>query len=133
MKTIRLRTTKNAEDKINEIQHLFHLTSKAAVMRLAIAYSLLEESNPISSNEYETNFDGAEYNRYTIYGENEIIYLMLFQEHLHQHIDDETFFPVLTSAHIERGVSYIKSEFDLHGSVSKVIDRILYGGIDVHL
>ncbi len=106
---LRLKTNINTETKLNQLQSMLQLSSKAAVMRICIAYSLKNGDDPRLVDGKIKHYDikaqnGADYNRYTIFGQDEMIYRVLMQESLKRAISEDEFFPELTNAHIERGV-----------------------------
>lgn len=113
---MRLRTTTDTEMKLIELDKKLKLSSKAAIMRIAIACSLKQEGDPRISDgklvPYDIRMqDGMDYQRVTILGQAEEIYRLLMIEHLGGKISDEEFFPELTAAHIKRGVDYLYSEY----------------------
>ncbi len=113
---MRLRTSSDTEMKLIELDRKIRLSSKAAIMRIAIACSLKQDGDPrIISGEkiaYEIkNQGGMDYQRLTIFGQAEEMYRTLMINHLGHDITDEEFFPELTCAHIKRGVDYLYSEF----------------------
>lgn len=113
---MRLRTSSDTEMKLIELDRKIRLSSKAAIMRIAIACSLKQEEDPrIISGEkvaYDIkNQGGMDYQRLTIFGQAEEMYHTLMINHLGRDVTDEEFFPELTCAHIKRGVDYLYSEF----------------------
>lgn len=127
---LRLKTKLEDETKIFELQTGLQVSSKAAVMRLAIGYSLKMKEDPRilagKIMKYDVqNQNGNDYNRFTIFGSDEIIFKALMEENLQCHLDDNDFFPELTYAHIHRGLKELFSDFKLAGSKEKLLKKIL--------
>ncbi len=128
---LRLKTNLEVEKKLTELQSSLQLSSKAAVMRLAIGYSLKINDDPRYENSQYSPYDikkqnGTDYNRYTIFGEDELVYKVLMQQHINQNVNDEIFFPELTNAHITRGIRELYADFKLANSKEKFIKKLLY-------
>ena len=66
--------------------------------------------------------NGVDYLRFTIMGSDDLLYKTLFEEHLRIKLDDNTFFPEMVDAHIERGLPILYSEF----KISKNKDQFFY-------
>lgn len=127
---LRLKTSLDVESKLTELQSALQLSSKAAVIRLAISLSLRIEGDPrIVGGEivkYNVkNQNGADYNRFTIFGTDEIVYKAIMQQHLKQCLDDEVFFPELTNAHLARGIIELNAELKLANNKEKFIRDLL--------
>lgn len=123
---LRMRTDSNMELKLVELQEAFQVTSKAAIMRIAIAVSLTREGDPRLNNgsiqEYTPKvLDGIDYHRLTIFGMDENVYKILMQQHLHKSLTDEEFFPELTFYHLKRGLYDLYADYKL----AKTRDRLL--------
>lgn len=120
---IKLKTKKEIEEQIVLAQNTLQLSSKASVMRLAIALSLNDESDPTGNAEYKSynnsNQDGLDYNRYTILGDDDFIYKMLCQQHLNCNVKDTYYFPELINAHLERGISLLQGEIKYNKTKEK--------------
>ena len=83
---LRLKTNIDTEAKLNELQSLLQVSSKAAVMRLAIAYSLKIQGDPRINDGILEKYDikkqnGSDYIRYTIFGNDEIYYKLMMEQH----------------------------------------------------
>ena len=127
---IRLKTNFEVENMLNELQTLLQLSSKAAVMRLAIAFSIKEEGDPRLINGEICKYDvkkqnGSDYVRFTIFGDNELYYRLMMEQCIHEKISDDIFFPEMTFAHIERGISLLMSEVKLAGNRDKFLKKII--------
>lgn len=64
--------------------------------------------------------------RYTLLGNDETLYKLLFSEHLQMEISDD-FFPVLLNAHLERGIRLLNSELKYTGNKEKFFSTLLKG------
>lgn len=113
---LRLKTTADIENKLSELDRKIKLSSKASIMRLAIACSLKLNGDPrIKDSEMRhydiKNQDGLDYQRLTVLGQMEEYYRLLMVEFAQKEISDDEFFPELTYYHIERGLNYLYSEY----------------------
>ena len=127
---LRLKTSLDVESKLTELQSLLQLSSKAAVMRLAIAFSLKIKGDPRITDGKFVHYDlkkqnGADYNRFTIFGTDEIVYKAIMQQHLGEFVDDDVFFPELTNAHLSRGIIELNADFKLAKNKEKFIRELL--------
>lgn len=127
---LRLKTSLDVESKLTELQSLLQLSSKAAVMRLAIAFSLKIKGDPRIIDGKFVHYDlkkqnGADYNRFTIFGTDEIVYKAIMQQHLGEYVDDDVFFPELTNAHLSRGIIELNADFKLAKNKEKFIRELL--------
>lgn len=127
---LRLKTSLDIESKLTELQSLLQLSSKAAVMRLAIAFSLKIKGDPRIIDGKFVHYDlkkqnGADYNRFTIFGTDEIVYKAIMQQHLGEFVDDDVFFPELTNAHLSRGIIELNADFKLAKNKEKFIRELL--------
>ena len=113
---LRIRTTADVELKLTDLDKKLKLSSKAAIMRLAIACSLKMNGDPRIKADvvrhYDVkNQDGLDYQRLTVFGQSEIT--------------DEEFFPELTYFHIERGVNYLNSEYRYLNDRDKFFNKLI--------
>lgn len=127
---LRLKTNIDTEAKLNELQSLLQVSSKAAVMRLAIAYSLKIQGDPRINDGILEKYDikkqnGSDYIRYTIFGNDEIYYKLMMEQHLEFHITDEIFFPELTNAHLNRGIIELQAELKLAKTKEKLLLNLM--------
>lgn len=127
---VRLKTNLKVETMLNELQSLLQLSSKAAVMRLAMAYSIKLKNDPRLVDGEVIKYDikkqnGSDYIRFTIFGDNEIYYRLMMEQCVQTKITDDEFFPEMTSAHIERGISLLMSEVKLAGNRDKFLRKII--------
>jgi len=123
----RIHTTKESESKIIELQNLLHFSTKASVIRLALSLSLLDESDP--REESNSRSKGGDYQRYTITGENDELIKAMIVQHLGIKIEDGEYFPELFSAHVERGIRLLHSEYMNAGNYDKFVKNLLIKGL----
>lgn len=129
---LRLKTKSDVETILNELTASLGFSTKAAVIRFAIGYSLEKEGDPRFEENESTKYnikiqDGGEYNRYTIMGDDEIIYKAIFETHLGRKIDEEEFFPELLNAHLERGIHLLHSDYRIMKDKNKFLEKIMRG------
>lgn len=127
---LRLKTTLEVESKLTELQSILQLSSKAAVIRLAIAFSLRIKGDPRMVNDSVIHYDlkkqnGADYNRFTIFGTDEIVYKAIMQQHLGVYVEDDVFFLELTNAHLSRGIIELNADLKLAKNKEKFIRDLL--------
>lgn len=127
---MRVRTSADIEVKLNELDKKIKLSSKAALMRIAIACSVREPGDPRIENGVKTNYEkrsqgGADYQRYTIFGQHEEVFRLLMVQNLGEEISDDEFFPDLTNAHIRRGIRYMYSEYMYTDNRDKFFENLM--------
>ena len=127
---LRLKTKLEDETKIYELQNGLQVSSRAAVIRLAIGYSLRINEDPRIVDGIFVKYDtskqnGADYNRFTLYNNDELLYKVLMEQKLQSHLSDNEFFPELTYAHIHRGIKELYADFKLCGSKEKFLRKLL--------
>ena len=127
---LRLKTKLEDETKIFELQNGLQVSSRAAVMRLAIGYSLRMNEDPRIVDGVFVKYDiskqnGADYNRFTLFNNDELLYKVLMEQKLQTHLSDNEFFPELTYAHIHRGIKELYADFKLCGSKEKFLRKLL--------
>ena len=121
----RLTTSFDVENKIVELQKVLKLTTKAAVMRLAIGISLKMKTDPeIDYPEKDNDHGGSSYQKMTIFGDYDEIYKVMIINHLDKEIDEKKIFPAIVNSHIARGVNMLIEEYQLKGNYDKVVDTI---------
>lgn len=129
----RLRTPKDIEEKVNELQIGLKTSTKAAILRLAIGVSLTQHFSDELITEYQEDLKYREsstndYFRQTIFPNDEIVYKILIQQHLNRHIDDDEFFPLIVNTYICKGIELLYSNFKLYKS-DETLKMIFTGGI----
>lgn len=95
--------------------------TKATAIRIAVALSLQDETNPLNQNEtLPQDTVGYEFSRSTITGDYDIIYKVIITQHYGKAIDEAVYFPKLFNAHIERGINILYSELKYCGNYEKL-------------
>lgn len=127
---LRLKTNSDIEIKLGELQKWLHFSSKAAVMRLAICYSLRNKLDPRlkegSILHYDVkNQNGTDYLRSTVFGFNEELFKLLIIEYENRQVPDEEFFPEIICAHITRGVILLHSEYRFVNNRDKLMQKLI--------
>lgn len=125
----RLKTTIDVENKLVELDRRIKLSSKAAIMRLALSYSIKIKTDPRVQNDLIRQYDirkqdGLDYQRLTIFGQNEELYKLLMINQLGENITDEEFFPELTFFHIERGINLLYSDYLYINDKDKFFEKL---------
>lgn len=115
----RLRTSKEAKDRLLQLSSILRFSSNAIILRYAIARSLQSEKSIVDDiDAIVANSSGFEITRKTLFGDNEIVYRLLMEA---ENTDDEYFFPKLTNMHIERGLKIMERDYKLAGNKDKFI------------
>lgn len=125
----RLKTTAEIENKLIELDRKIKLSSKAAIMRLALSYSIKIPTDPRIKNDEIWHYDvrkqnGMDYQRLTIFGQNEELYRLLMINQLGANISEEEFFPELTFFHIERGINLLYSDYLYINDKDKFFEKL---------
>ena len=117
---IRLRTSKESKERLENLNRVLRMSSNAVILRYALAKSI-NETTPVEEDESSvvSNNSGFEINRVTLFGDNDIVYRLLMG--VTDISDDEKFFPYLTNRHIERGLKILEREYKLAGNRDKFI------------
>ena len=119
----RLRTSKEAKERLLKLNATLRFSSNAIVLRYAIARSVQSEKNVFTDPDAEIlNNSGFEITRSTLFGNNEVIYKLLLDA---QNTDDEEFFPRLTNMHIERGLKLMERDYKFAGNKDKFIKNYI--------
>ena len=134
MNNFRLRTPKKIENMIIELQKGLNLSTKAAVMRIAIGITLNQKFNKLYLEDYQNDLTFSDisqndYFRYTIFPNDEILYKVLIQQHMSKKISDHEFFPNIVNLYICKGVEILYSNFKLYKS-QKTIELLLKGEVE---
>lgn len=119
----RITTSIETEKKIIELQKVLRLSTKAAVMRIALGISLNIKTDP-RENINSQDHNGATYQIITITGEKTNLYKALITEHSRIYSMKDEEFLELVVAHISRGIEMLYTEYQLKGNYTKLIDYI---------
>ena len=111
----RLRTSKDAKERIEALNRVLHLSSNAVLLRLAISKSIISpKAIDDDADAVVKDFGGFEITRATLFGGNESVYK--YAMGIKKVDSDEKFFPTLTLKHIERGLKILEREYKLAGN-----------------
>lgn len=119
----RLKTSKEAKERLERLNNYLKLSNNAIIMRFALAKSIShdvdieEDKDAIVNDNY-----GFEISRQTLFNENETLFKILMNC-LNE--DDEKFFPYLTNKHIERGLKILEREYKFAGNKEKFIVNLI--------
>lgn len=120
----RLKTSKIAKERLDNLNTVLRMSSNAVILRYAIAKSLECEKDILNDPDAEVlDNSGFEITRQTLYGENEVVYKTLFGVSYKD--KDEYFFPTLTNMHIERGLKILEREYKFAGNKEKFIKNVI--------
>ena len=120
----RLRTSKIAKERLDNLNSVLRMSSNAVILRYAIAKSIECNKNISEDQDAEVlDNSGFEITRQTLFGENEILYKTLFG--IGSKEKDELFFPALTNMHIERGLKILEREYRYAGNKEKFLKNII--------
>lgn len=79
-----------------------------ALAKIAIALSI--RLGKLNTEDFQTNTEGLELNRQTIFGDYETLYKALLVMENEESLEDSHFFPKLTKAHLDRGAKLLENE-----------------------
>ena len=105
----RLYTSFDIEKKIVNLQSDMRLSTKAAVMRIALSISLAECNDPRIDHKGEFVFDGQdkEYNKSTVLGKDDSLIYAVVRQKCQKQLTEDEIFPDLIYAHIVNGVNIL--------------------------
>lgn len=104
----KLRTSKETAEIFKEIG-ISQGLQPFALSKISIALSI--RTGSLSDKDFNTDTDGLELNRQTIFGEYEGLFKALFSMEKKTQLSDEEFFPSLAKAHLDRGAKLLKNEY----------------------
>lgn len=117
----RFFTSQDIEQRIQEIQKVMSLPSKASIIRICISLSLLKQGDPRLNREDQLKDNsGMNYHRSTLMGDDDDIYRLLFSHHLNLRIEEDEFFPQLFKSHLVRGMEELYEFFRFNASPDKL-------------
>ena len=76
--------------------------------KLAIALSV--RKGTLTAGDFETNNDGLELSRQTIFGDHDLIFKMLIINGENRAISEDEYFPGVVKAHLDRGAKLLEDE-----------------------
>lgn len=103
----KLKTSKQTEMLIDRIETSENLPWYT-LARLAMALSIAQ--GPLKESDFETDSAGKELNRYTVTGDEDIVYRCLVQMQEVRHLTDDEYFPLYIKAHLDRGSKLLDQE-----------------------
>lgn len=103
----KLRTSKETQ-KIFESIGAAEGLQPFALAKIAIALSI--RSGELEKKDFQSNTDGLELNRQTIFAEQEMMFRALMTMESQSILSDEDFFPHITKAHLDRGAILLQNE-----------------------
>lgn len=123
---MRLRTSKQSDEYLDTMQKSLKFSTKAALARIAIGYSLHMKGDPLEEEEFfQGDTHGFEFQRATLTGDyDQAFKAMIIYKH-GKTMDDEIYYPKALKAHLDRGVKHLYSEFKYAGNKEKFFDFLL--------
>jgi len=115
----RLKTSREAKERLEKLNNYLRLSNNAIILRYAIAKSIVcktpveEDKDSVVNDNY-----GFEISRQTLFNDNETLFKILMDCY---DKEDETFFPIHTNKHIERGLKLLEREYKFAGNREKFI------------
>jgi DNA sulfur modification protein DndE len=105
----RLYTSFDIEKKIVGLQSDLRLSTKAAVMRIALSISVAECIDPRIDHKDEFSFSGQdkEYNKSTVLGKDETLIYAVIRQKFQKQLTEDEIFPDIIYAHIVNGVNIL--------------------------
>ena len=76
--------------------------------KLAIALSI--KKGLLSDKDFQTDNDGLELNRQTIFGDHDLIFKVLITNTEGKSLTEEEYFPSMVKAHLDRGAVLLENE-----------------------
>jgi len=79
-----------------------------ALSKIALALSI--RKGTLGAEDFNTNTEGLELNRQTIFGEYDVLFKSLIIMNTEKELSEEDFFPKITKAHLDRGAKLLANE-----------------------
>ena len=105
--TNKLRTSKQTQEIFEALGQSLGL-QPYILSKLAIALSV--KKGKIIGNQQETDNDGLELSRQTIFGDHDLLFKALIINNECKQITDEEYFPDYVKAHLDRGAELLERE-----------------------
>ena len=105
----RLRLSKENSNKLNLLSTKLGLR-RNIICRIAIGRSLADKSSVKDLNFEDSS--GFEFNRYTITGEQDVLFRALVSQYEKKNLNDFEYFSKYLRSHMERGVSLLYEEYN---------------------
>lgn len=117
----RLKLSNSTLEIFQQLQASTNITPNV-LARIAVAFSLKDKEMPTVNNNDISNF---EISRATLTGENDFSYKAMILQHANKSIDEESYFPDLFNAHIDRGANELFEIYQYSGNPQKFWMKIL--------
>ena len=117
-----LRTSKYAAECLKQLHSATNITPNILI-RFAVSLSL---RNPDAVEVVPKEFsDGLTLHRSTVTGNYDFVYFALIAQHCQREITDQEYFPGLFSAHLERGIRLLNSEYKSAGNSERFFKSLM--------
>ncbi len=103
----KLRTSAHTQEIFNTLGQSLGL-QPFILSKLAIALSV--RKGKLASEDYNTDNDGLELSRQTIFGDHDLLFKSLIINREDRAINDEEYFPTIVKAHLDRGAQLLEDE-----------------------
>ncbi|MFW5983375.1 MAG: DndE family protein [bacterium] len=123
---MRIKTSKQSDEYLDIMQKSLKFSTKAALARIAIGYSIYMEGDPINDPEFfNGDTQGFEFQRATLTADyDQAFKVMIVQKH-GRPMDDSIYYPRALKAHLDRGIKHLYSEFKYAGNKEKFFNFLL--------
>lgn len=105
--THKLHTSKKTQDIFNSLNKTTGL-QPFILSKLAIALSV--RKGMVERIDYETDNDGLELSRQTIFGDHDLLFKSLIINTENRLISEDEYFPSIVKAHLDRGAKLLEDE-----------------------
>ncbi len=105
--THKLHTSKKTQDIFNSLNKTTGL-QPFILSKLAIALSV--RKGRVERIDYETDNDGLELSRQTIFGDHDLLFKSLIINTEDRLISEDEYFPSIVKAHLDRGAKLLEDE-----------------------
>lgn len=119
----RIKTSNQTSFNLDKIQNKLHLSSKATILRIALAISLNDPDKIDISIKYQTD-QGFDISLTTLFGEYELFFRTLIKYSYQSEMDEKTYIRLIQS-HIERGMIKLYGEFATNNDIKKMLNEII--------
>lgn len=119
----RIKTSNTVAENLDKIQNKLHLSSKAAILRIALSLSLNEEYDIDLKSKYQTD-KGFDISIATLFGEYEVLFRALIKNSYKKQVNEQEYVKLI-QAHLERGMVKLYGEFATNNQVEDFIEAIL--------
>lgn len=117
----KLKLSKKSSEQLNFLSNRLDL-KRNVICRIAISISLAE-SKPVST-EIQTDTDGYEFNKSTIYGPDELIYRAV-GSYIQNESAGPDFFNIIIRNHLENGLEIMESQYETINSPVEFLSRFI--------